>query len=124
MLSNFILGEHESVEVLADAICAAQIAKRAGSYGGNFADVELSADEVAFFFQVMLAYFGAPCCVNAFYANIPLNYFSTCYSCSKYLIDPVTIVSVWSSTYSFPQCVSGYWNFRRCQKEECCWSFR
>ena len=50
MLSNFILGEHESVEVLADAICAAQIAKRGGSYGGNFADVELSADEVAFFF--------------------------------------------------------------------------
>ena len=51
MLSNFILGEHESVEVLADAICAAQIAKRGGSYGGNFADVELSADEVAFFFS-------------------------------------------------------------------------
>ncbi|KAM0835426.1 hypothetical protein ACQ4PT_062949 [Festuca glaucescens] len=40
-----ICGEHESVEVLAEAIYAAQVDKRGQSYAGNFADVELSADE-------------------------------------------------------------------------------
>ncbi|KAM0895786.1 hypothetical protein ACQ4PT_023602 [Festuca glaucescens] len=40
-----ICGEHESVEVLADAIYAAQVDKRGRSYGRNFADVELPADE-------------------------------------------------------------------------------
>ncbi|XP_047057924.1 DNA (cytosine-5)-methyltransferase DRM2-like [Lolium rigidum] len=42
-----ICGEHESVEVLADAIYAAQVDRRGGSYGGNFADRDLSADDKA-----------------------------------------------------------------------------
>jgi hypothetical protein len=55
-VSKFVLGEHESVEVLADAIYAAQVDKRGRSYGGNFADVELPADEVAFIFKFLLTY--------------------------------------------------------------------
>lgn len=38
-------GQHEPISVLADAIYAAQMAKKVGVYGGDFADVELSADE-------------------------------------------------------------------------------
>jgi hypothetical protein len=68
---KFVLGEHESVEVLADAIYAAQVDKRGRSYGGNFADVELPADEVAFIFKFGLHIWSSLLCY-AFYANISL----------------------------------------------------
>lgn len=54
MLLKFVLGQHEPISVLADAIYAAQMAKKVGVYGGDFADVELSADEVAFISKLCL----------------------------------------------------------------------
>jgi hypothetical protein len=82
-VSKFV-GEHESVEVLADAIYAAQIAKRGGSYGGNFADVELSADEVAFIFLVLLACLEL-LVVLCLLCPYPCDFFYAHYFCSKYI---------------------------------------
>jgi hypothetical protein len=105
-VSKFVLGEHESVEVLADAIYAAQVDKRGRSYGGNFADVELPADEVAFIFKFLLTYLEFLIVLCILCQHIPVILFVHA-TFAVSILDPVTIVSVWSSTYSFPQICLG-----------------
>jgi hypothetical protein len=78
-VSKFVLGEHESVEVLADAIYAAQVDKRDGSYGGNFADRELSADKVALIFKFCLHILELFVMLCLLCRQIPVIFFSACY---------------------------------------------